>query len=61
MDNGAPLAYKPSSARLAGDTVEEETAMKSKKTTKRLRKSKKLEATKPLLSITKVIDKTTPL
>ena len=30
------------------DSVGEETAMKSKKTTKRLHKSKKLEATKPL-------------
>jgi type VI protein secretion system component Hcp len=42
-----------------GDSVEEETTMKSKKATKRLHKSKKLEATKPL-QITKFIDKASP-
>jgi hypothetical protein len=48
VDIGGSFAYKPSSALLKDDSIEEETAMKSKKTTKRLNKSKKLEATKAL-------------
>lgn len=63
VDIGEPFAYKPSSALLTGDSIEEETDMKSKKAAKRLRGSKKLEATKPLkvsvsdFGVTKATDK----
>jgi len=66
IDIGDLPAYKPSLPRKGHPGG---TEMKARKATKHLRKSKKLEATKPLksgkadfsnLSITKVLDKTSP-
>ena len=66
IDIGDPPAYKPSLPRKGHSGG---TEMKAKKATKRLRKSKKLEATKPLstgkvpmsdLQIQKVLDKSSP-